>query len=126
MRQGTNPHRGQDWMDEERVFQARHDLSEVHVSTDPVVRLMKARGDVLDNRIAQLWAVGRAPRVCLYALATGCQEPTHSLEWARQFVLRKGWQTGTGQAVSDRHGATDPSDTRWLVLRAPADPVRIR
>ncbi|WP_251060337.1 hypothetical protein [Streptomyces sp. ISL-100] len=95
-------------MDEERAFQARHDPSEVRVATDPVVRLMKARIDVLDNRIAQLWAVGRVPRVCLYALPIGGQEPTHSREKARQFALQKGWQTGMGQAVTDRHGATDP------------------
>jgi hypothetical protein len=60
----------------------------------------------------------RVPRVCLYALAVRGQEPTNSLEEARQFALRQGWQVGVNQCFTDRFGATDPlTRPGWSLVR---------
>lgn len=118
MRQSVTPHH-QDWMDRERAWDEVLHPGRPRVEVDPLVRLMNARLDVLNDRLALLRERGRMPRVCLYSLAVRGQEPTHSMCTARDFALRQGWQVGgPNQLVTDRFGATDPLlRPGWSLLR---------
>ncbi|MEU6757829.1 hypothetical protein [Streptomyces sp. NPDC046685] len=96
MRQSiTALHKGRDWMDRERDFQARFHPGEIRVEMDPLVRLMNDRRDVLDRCLARIEAAGRVPRVCLYLLAARGCEPAHSCDATRDYALKEGWQTST-------------------------------
>ncbi|MBA0053409.1 hypothetical protein E0L36_21785 [Streptomyces sp. AJS327] len=108
MSQSTTRRNGRNWMDRQRAFDAEGRLDKARVEADPLVRLMNARRGALDYRVAQLRGLGRVPRVCLYALATRDQVPTHSLNGAREFAARQDWQVGAGQCFTDHFGPTDP------------------
>lgn len=108
MRQNITPNPGRDWMDQKHAFQPSPRPSDTNAQIAATERLGTLRLDSLNRRVAQLWAVGRVPRVCLYTLAIGGKGATHSLDEARQFALRKGWQAATTQTVTDYHRATTP------------------
>ncbi|MFC6067007.1 hypothetical protein [Streptomyces ochraceiscleroticus] len=95
------------WIDRERDFEAWLKPDQVRVKAAPYVSLAAARRGHVERVVAQLRTKGRVPRVCLYALTAGRQEPTHSLDAVRAFAERQGWQVGPGKSYTDRHGVTD-------------------
>lgn len=107
MRQSTTPHRGRDWMDQERAIDERLCPDKVRIEPDPLTRLMIARRATVERVVQQLRTNGRVPRVCLYALAVGGHVPTHSLNAARAFAEQQGWQMGP-EDYTDCHGTTGP------------------
>ncbi|WP_241826760.1 hypothetical protein [Streptomyces graminilatus] len=105
-------------MDRERAFREELHPDEVRIEADPLVRLLNVRVSTLDHRLSLLRELGRMPRVCLYALAVDGQEPTHSLNAARDFALQQNWQVGVHHHFTDRFGATDPlTRTGWSLVR---------
>ncbi|MFI1201646.1 hypothetical protein ACH4VR_19705 [Streptomyces sp. NPDC020883] len=109
---------GQDWMDRERAFGAGLHPDEIPVEADPYAPLESARRGNLERVAVRVQASGRVPRVCLYALSVGGQEPRHSLEAAAAFAVRESWQVGVGQSYTDHHGATDPlRRPGWCMVR---------
>ncbi|WP_258528041.1 hypothetical protein [Streptomyces sp. NBRC 110611] len=94
---------GHGWMDRERAFVAEVHPGKIRVETDPYAPLEAARRDNLERIAGRVRASSRMPRVCLYALSVGGQEPRHSL-----VAVRQSWQVGVGQSYSDHHGTTDP------------------
>lgn len=119
MRQSTTARcKGPEWIDPERTFREKRHPDEVRIGTNRLVRLLNARVSALDLRLSRLREVGRKPRVCLYALAVDRQEPTHSLNAARDFALRQNWQVGVDHHFTDRVGATDPlTRAGWSQVR---------
>ncbi|MEV0487393.1 recombinase family protein [Streptomyces sp. NPDC050508] len=107
MRQSTTPHRGQDWMAQERATDEWLRPDRVRIEPDPLTRLMIARRATVERVVQQLRTNGRVPRVCLYALAVGGHVPTHSLNAARAFAEQQGWQVAT-EDYTDCHGTTGP------------------
>jgi hypothetical protein len=106
MRQSTAPFPDRGWMDCERAFDEWLHPAKSRVEADRFVRLMRVRRELLHQRVAQLQARDRVPRVCLYVLSVGGCEPTHSPEAARAFASEQGWQVGS--CYTDRHDGTDP------------------
>ncbi|WP_411143113.1 hypothetical protein [Streptomyces sp. x-80] len=118
MRQSTTPS-GLDWMDRERAFEAEFLLEKARVEVDPYVPLAAARRGHLERIVAQLHVRRRVPRVCLYALSVGGQEPRHSLDAAAAFAVRQSWQVGVGQSYTDHQGAAAPlARPGWCLVRA--------
>ncbi|MFD4986468.1 hypothetical protein [Streptomyces sp. NPDC058374] len=87
------------------------------VVVDQAVRLMNVRCDYLAQRVTQRRNSGRVPRVCLYALTVGQQQPCRSLDESKGFAVEQGWHVGR-RAFTDHFGATDPQ-TRpgWGLVR---------
>ncbi|MFG3255242.1 hypothetical protein [Streptomyces sp. NPDC048172] len=97
-------------MDREYEFQQMFHPRSVGVRPDPGRCLMMRRRANLRQQLAMLRAKGRMPRVCLYALTTNpeAQPPARSLEEARAFAVREGWQVGAEQIYIDHTGPTHP------------------
>ncbi|GHF33414.1 hypothetical protein GCM10010218_13140 [Streptomyces mashuensis] len=105
-------------MDWERVDEAGLDPDKIRVSADPYGPLAAARRENLERIVARLHAKGRMPRVCLYALSVGGQEPRHSLNAAAAYAVRQSWQVGVGQSYTDHQGPTDPvTRPGWCLVR---------
>ncbi|MGC5042466.1 hypothetical protein ACLQ16_04015 [Streptomyces albidoflavus] len=117
MRQST-AHKTQTWMDLERAVEARLHPDQVRVEPDPYGFLAAMRRGHIERTVARLRAKGRMPRVCLYALSVGGQEPRHSLNAAENYAVGQCWQVGVGQTYTDHRGATDPvTRPGWCSVR---------
>ncbi len=117
MRQST-ARRTQTWMDRERTYEAQLHPDQIRIEVDPYAPLAAARRENLERIITQLHTRGRVPRVCLYALSVGGQEPRHSLDTAAAYAVRQSWQVGVGQSYTDHHGPTAPlTRPGWCLVR---------
>ncbi|MBK3639485.1 hypothetical protein [Streptomyces sp. MBT33] len=117
MRQSTTPHRGRDWMDQERATDEWLRPDRVRIEPDPLTRLMIARRATVERTVQQLRGHGRVPRVCLYMLAVGGHVPRHSLSAARSFAEQQGWQV-SAEDYTDCHGTTGPmARPGWDLVR---------
>ncbi|MGZ2358538.1 hypothetical protein LRE75_17840 [Streptomyces sp. 372A] len=118
MRESTAPRKLISWMDRERDLEEWLSPGRFRVSTGAYGFLAAARRDNLERIVARARTRGRMPRVCLYALAFGGQEPRHSFSAAAACAVRQCWQVGAGQSYADHHGAGAPT-TRpgWCGVR---------
>ncbi len=109
MRQSTARRKPTSWMDQERDLEEGLNPNRFRVRADAYGSLAAARRDNLEQIVARARARGRMPRVCLYALAFGGQEPQHSFNAAAACAVRQCWQVGAGQSYADHHGAGAPT-----------------
>ncbi|WP_024756089.1 hypothetical protein [Streptomyces exfoliatus] len=83
---------------------------------NPEVRLTSLVRDDMERAVAQLTAMGRIPRVYVYATVGGEQEPRASFPIARSFAERQGWSVV--EAIKDFYDWTAPAARfGWAAIR---------
>jgi hypothetical protein len=117
MRQST-AHRTPTTLIDRRGLEVRQNPDQLRVEAEAYGSFAVARRDNLERIVARARTHGRVPRVCLYALTFGAQEPRHSFNAATACAVRQGWQVGAGQSYADLHGSGAPvSRPGWCGVR---------
>ncbi|MEU9485989.1 hypothetical protein AB0D83_20385 [Streptomyces decoyicus] len=105
-------------MDAEQRSAERWHPDRVRITPDQLVLLRAKRREILSQRLAQLEAHGRTPRVCLYGLNPVREQPARSFAAARAYTAGKGWRVGADRCIAPRPGKTDPMHRpgwRWVL-----------
>ncbi|WP_370418983.1 recombinase family protein [Streptomyces sp. QH1-20] len=106
------------WLTRKQRFREEWGPERIGTLPDPLHRLHALRREVLCQRLAQLKAHGRIPRVCLYThVPTGVARAS-SLDEARTYAASEQWRIKNDQCVADRLAAAPIHRPGWrLVLR---------
>ncbi|MET8021312.1 hypothetical protein [Streptomyces decoyicus] len=105
-------------MDVERRAAEQWHPDRVRITPDQLVLLRAERREILSQRLTQLEAHGRTPRVCLYGLNPVGAQPARSFAAARAYTDGKGWRVGADRCIADQLSKADPMHRpgwRWVL-----------
>ncbi|MET8690533.1 hypothetical protein ABZV77_40640 [Streptomyces sp. NPDC004732] len=104
------------WMDAEARAAARWRSGRTPaIRADQLTGLGHIRREVMSQRLQQLDAHGRVPRVCLYGVGMNRELSTGrvSLDAAFEYAGSQGWRVRTEHAVADLLHHTAPAQRPW-------------